>query len=458
MTIDEVASCTRQLLDALTFLHDRGIAHRDLKLQNVLVASPVPVPEVDDGGEQRGRGRDGRRNSGSSSRRGSVASRERVDRMGTGERPGSRSRTPTPLPAETVVVNGRTLELPATVIPPRSSSLSWESSNETDDLPGRTNPDEDDHEPSPTSPNPRTSALPFPAKTETAGTTASNDTSRRPVSPMLSVTLAPSELDPPPFPRLDTPPTVQPTPTSTSRPASNLLDSDLYHTTESLDLPSFNNSDDLIVKLTDFGFATIVTPDNPVSAPTYRYGTPRYMAPEVVDPTGWKGWDGREADIWAIGVIFFALLFEEFPFMGRTEEELEDNITRGDIVIPADHLDSLPEEATDLVHALLHKNPVSRLTAWSALSHPFFKSYGTQIHPPDSRSLSDILFKNPLTKPISDIIEEGAIARHRKRIQELGLSFNEAAAELWAEHERKTIEVVGSFGSLGSLTGRGSLG
>lgn len=42
-----------------------------------------------------------------------------------------------------------------------------------------------------------------------------------------------------------------------------------------------------------------------------RAGTARYMAPEMFVE---RAWDGYGADVWSFGVLYFAVLFEWFPF------------------------------------------------------------------------------------------------------------------------------------------------
>ena len=48
-------------------------------------------------------------------------------------------------------------------------------------------------------------------------------------------------------------------------------------------------------------------------------GTPSYMAPEIVSK---RPYDGRAADIWALGVLLYKLLTGKFPFFGKGFFEL----------------------------------------------------------------------------------------------------------------------------------------
>ena len=65
-----------------------------------------------------------------------------------------------------------------------------------------------------------------------------------------------------------------------------------------------------VVKLIDFGFSTCIPHDRLVKI---FCGTPSYMAPEIVSKIEYSG---PPADIWALGVLLYALLCGKFPFRG----------------------------------------------------------------------------------------------------------------------------------------------
>ena len=66
------------------------------------------------------------------------------------------------------------------------------------------------------------------------------------------------------------------------------------------------------VKIIDFGFSIVTEPDKKLNI---FCGTPSYMAPEIVSKINYKG---TPADIWALGILLFALLTGNFPFRGST--------------------------------------------------------------------------------------------------------------------------------------------
>lgn len=94
-------------------------------------------------------------------------------------------------------------------------------------------------------------------------------------------------------------------------------------------------------------------------------GTPNYVAPEVLAD---KGYDGRAADIWSIGVILYVLLAGFLPFDEPTMSALFRKIQKAEF--------SYPSWFTAEVRALLDKvlvpKPGQRLKIEDIMSDPWY--------------------------------------------------------------------------------------
>lgn len=86
-----------------------------------------------------------------------------------------------------------------------------------------------------------------------------------------------------------------------------------------------NDPDDMTVKVIDFGIAGVG--DEKVDAGTYAY-----MAPECFDKGGAK--TSPSIDVWAIGIMFYTMVYGTLPFMGKDEKELIHKITSENVRFP----------------------------------------------------------------------------------------------------------------------------
>ncbi|XP_042492865.1 serine/threonine-protein kinase WAG1-like [Macadamia integrifolia] len=102
-------------------------------------------------------------------------------------------------------------------------------------------------------------------------------------------------------------------------------------------------------------------------------GTHEYLAPELVSGNG----HGNGVDWWAFGVFMYELLYGRTPFMGPTKEATLRNIASSrQFRLPGSAGEEGEEEARDLIHRLLVKDPRGRLGcakgATDIKRHPFF--------------------------------------------------------------------------------------
>mmetsp|Transcript_83059 Transcript_83059/g.131045 ORF Transcript_83059/g.131045 Transcript_83059/m.131045 type:complete len:712 (-) Transcript_83059:106-2241(-) len=112
------------------------------------------------------------------------------------------------------------------------------------------------------------------------------------------------------------------------------------------------------VKIIDFGFASqVATKGTKLRA---FCGTPSYMAPEIVKGEAYSGF---ATDVWALGVVVFALLAGTLPFVARTEMQLYAKIRRGIFNIP----DSLGDPVRRLVRAMMRLEGSARPSSTAIL-------------------------------------------------------------------------------------------
>ncbi|MCJ1396972.1 Cell cycle serine/threonine-protein kinase cdc5/MSD2 [Xylographa trunciseda] len=139
---------------------------------------------------------------------------------------------------------------------------------------------------------------------------------------------------------------------------------------------------DMNIKLGDFGLAAILITESDVTAVSRRTtlcGTPNYIAPEILE-RGRKGHDYK-VDIWALGVIFFALLTGYPPFSDKVQEEIYRKVRCLDYTWPANARNDYPEEAKALVSSLLKTSAEERPEPDQIVGHAFFSMHGGDAIP-----------------------------------------------------------------------------
>ena len=103
------------------------------------------------------------------------------------------------------------------------------------------------------------------------------------------------------------------------------------------------------VKLIDFGFS--VRADILINE---FCGTPSYVPPELVQG---KAHFGKPVDIWAIGVVLYKLLTNEYPFGAESDKMLKKNILEVKFSFP----DYLSLQSREFIKAMVRQKPEDRL-------------------------------------------------------------------------------------------------
>jgi len=128
----------------------------------------------------------------------------------------------------------------------------------------------------------------------------------------------------------------------------------------------YDHKDSNHLKLIDFGFSKMC--DKKAELRRKACGTLSYTAPEVLD---WSY--TQQCDQWSLGVIVFVLLAGYMPFSGPECDQMK-NITAGNYVMKQERWSTISEEAKNFTRALLQVDPKKRLSAESALEHPFIRN------------------------------------------------------------------------------------
>jgi serine/threonine protein kinase len=82
-----------------------------------------------------------------------------------------------------------------------------------------------------------------------------------------------------------------------------------------------------------------------------------HMAPEIVNK---EEYAGPPADIWASGVLLFALMNGKFPFRGDTDRDLYRRINRGTYEL---HNPLISHNFINFLHRMINTNADERPTA-----------------------------------------------------------------------------------------------
>jgi len=122
------------------------------------------------------------------------------------------------------------------------------------------------------------------------------------------------------------------------------------------------------LKITDFGLSALRGGANTAEELLHtQCGSPNYCAPEIISSAK-KGYDGVMVDVWACGIILFALLAGYLPFYDDNTSKLYKMIQFEGCKYPR----KFPAGAKDLCERLLTKDPKRRITLSEVKRHAWF--------------------------------------------------------------------------------------
>jgi serine/threonine protein kinase len=117
----------------------------------------------------------------------------------------------------------------------------------------------------------------------------------------------------------------------------------------------------LDLKLCDFGHSAFG--ENKADG----FGTYDYLAPEVIlsEPAT------AASDMWSVGVLCYVILSGTFAFCANDEQQMYKEIIAGEYSFAGSQWDGVSAEAKDFVSKLMNVDKGARLTAGTALRHPW---------------------------------------------------------------------------------------
>ena len=118
------------------------------------------------------------------------------------------------------------------------------------------------------------------------------------------------------------------------------------------------------VKIGDFGMSKTATVKQQLAT---RCGSTRYISPEMALMQPGDSYDGRAMDVWASGVLLFAMLTGALPFPQEALGDMLKSIARGKYTIPKE----VSPDARDLISKMMAVDARKRIKIDAIRQHPW---------------------------------------------------------------------------------------
>jgi calcium-dependent protein kinase len=174
------------------------------------------------------------------------------------------------------------------------------------------------------------------------------------------------------------------------------------------------------IVLIDFGACTKLNPGEKLSL---KFGTPYYIAPEVLK----KSYDSK-CDVWSCGIILHTLLIGHPPFLGKDNKEILAKVEIGEYNTQGEKWEKISKEARELLKLMLEKDPEKRISAGEALNHPWLNIW---------KSETNNLFEEKVLSDIQDNIRNfSAIEKFQQAALAYIVHINNSASQ---NHELRKV-------------------
>jgi [calcium/calmodulin-dependent protein kinase] kinase len=136
-------------------------------------------------------------------------------------------------------------------------------------------------------------------------------------------------------------------------------------------------------------------------------GTPAFHAPEALAGSG--QFHGKAADVWAMGVTLYFLVYGALPFSDTNILALQKLIQHQELKFPDELHTSTSAQLRDLLKHMLDKDPSRRITVSEMKEHSWVTCDGTWLFQEEENSCNIDCFDNividesPLYPPVFSI-------------------------------------------------------
>eukprot|EP00347_Sterkiella_histriomuscorum_P003162 403365355 len=165
------------------------------------------------------------------------------------------------------------------------------------------------------------------------------------------------------------------------------------------------SKDNFAVKISDFGFARIILPEQNNRKKTVC-GTPKYMDPNLL--LNQDSHYSQKIDIWSLGILFYEMITGFSPFYETKSDLFKDQMRKG--MYEYRSFFHISPEAIHFISLCLQRNEKFRASADDLINHQIFQEQSTSQLFGMRENFQDIFFSN-------QNVEESEILKVRNDIE-----------------------------------------